>query len=214
MDAVIRKRRNRSRSAGRALKRQRKKLTPRERLGTWLWIIGTIPAYAGLFLVLGGAIYLPSAASAQRADVEVRQTGAPAIGEIVEIGRASTPHARPGGGSTTYFPVTEQVIRGVHTRTEWTRYASTDSGLWVVGRQLPLLYDMGGSTRMVIDAPEASALLGRKVRSFQLGLLYGAPASLVGFAMVYTGRRMNPDAREKRARARALRSKQLRRRTP
>ncbi|WP_146755213.1 hypothetical protein [Arthrobacter sp. AQ5-05] len=209
-----RRRRKRSRSAGRALKRQRKKLTPRERLGTWLWIIGTVPAHAGLFLVIGGAIHLPSAASAQRADVELRQSGAPATGEIVEIGRASTPRARPGGGSTTYYPVTEQVIGGRHTRTEWRRYASTDSGLRVVGRQLPLLYDVGGSTRMVIDTPEASALPGRKVRSFQLGLLYGAPASVVGFAMVYTGRRMNPDAREKRARARALRSKQLRRRTP
>ncbi|GAA1860905.1 hypothetical protein GCM10009715_05460 [Paeniglutamicibacter psychrophenolicus] len=179
-----------------------------------LWTIGLFPAYVGLLLVIGGAIYLPSAASAHRADVEVRQNGAPATGEIVEIGRASTPGGGRGGGSTTYYPVTEQEIRGVHTRTEWRHYASTESGLWVVGRQLPLLYDMGGSTRMVIDTPEASALLGRKVRSFQLGLLYGAPASVVGFGMVYTGRRMNPDAREKRARARALRSKQLRRRTP
>ncbi|MDQ0096195.1 hypothetical protein J2T21_004115 [Paeniglutamicibacter psychrophenolicus] len=180
----------------------------------WLWTIGLFPAHVGLFLVIGGVIYLPSAASAQRADVEVRQNGAPAIGEIVEIGRASTPHARPGGGSTTYYPVTEQEIRGVHTRTEWKHYDSTDSGLRVVGRQLPLLYDMGGSTRMVIDTPEASALPGRKARSFQLAMLIGAPASVAGFGMVYTGRHMNPDAREKRARARALRSRQLRRRTP
>lgn len=204
----------RNRTAARSKKRQRKKMTPRERLGKWLWMIGSFPAYAGLFLVIGGVIYLPSAASAQRADIEVHQHGAPAIGEVVGIGRASTPHARPGGGSTTYYPVTEQVIRGAHTTTEWKHYASTDSGLWAEGQKLPLLYDIGGSTRVVIDTPEASALLGRKARSFQRALLIGAPASVLGFAMVYTGRYMNPDAREKRRRARVLRSKQLRRRTP
>lgn len=214
MEAVRRKRRKRSRSAGRALKRQRKKLTPRQRLGVFLWTIGLLPAHVGLLLVIGGLIYLPSAASAQRADVEVRQNGAPATGEVVQIGRASTLSSGRSSGSTTYYPVTEQEIRGVQSRTEWKHYDSTDSGLWVVGQQLPLLYDMGGSTRMVIDTPEATALLGRKVSSFQRAMLIGAPASVVGFAVVYTDRRMNPDAREKRARARALRSKQLRRRTP
>lgn len=187
--------------------------TPRQRWGMCLWIIGILPAYAGLLLVVGGAIYLPSAASAQRDDIEVHQTGAPEIGEIVEIGRASTPSSGRGGGSRTYYPVTEQVIRGVQTTTKWTQYDTTDSGHWVEGQQLPLLYDTGPSTRMVIDTPEASGLLGKKVRSLQRAMLFGAPASVAGFAMIYTARRVDPDPREKRKRARALRSTQLRRRT-
>ncbi|AIY00074.1 hypothetical protein ART_0475 [Arthrobacter sp. PAMC 25486] len=119
--------------------RTHKKRTARQRLGSWLGILGCFAAFLGLFSLAVGTVYLPSALSAQRAEVELHQSGSPTAGVIVEIKRSSTPHARPGGGSTTYYPVTEPVTGG--QQTTWTRYQSTKEERWSVGQRLPLLYD-------------------------------------------------------------------------
>jgi len=184
-------------------KRPRRRISTQKRLSKWLGIIGYFPAYIGLLLVISGGVYLPSVLSTQRADAELHQTGAPAVGEIVEIKRASTPHARPGGGSTTYYPMTEQTIRGKQTSKNWTSYETTNPDRWVKGEALPLMYDTKKPKRMVIDTAEASQIIAKSVKSNQRQLLIGIPLAAAGVAMIFVGRRIDPDPRKKQKRAQA-----------
>jgi hypothetical protein len=178
-------------------------VSPRKRVSNWLRTVGVFAAYIGVFLFLFGVVYLPSALSAQRADVELRETGAPASGNVVEIERSSTPHARPGGGSATYYPRTEQVIAGGPSSTSWKRYQTTDADFWATGTQLPLLYDAASPDRMIIHTEEASRLLGRRIDSNQRLVLVGGPMGAVGFALLSAGRRIDP-VRRKRKRTKRL----------
>lgn len=187
--------------------RLRKKRTARQRLGTLVGILGYFAAFLGLFSLAVGAVYLPSALSAQRADVELRQGGSPTVGVVVEIKRSSTPHARPGGGSTTYYPVTEPATGG--EQTTWSQYQGTKEERWSVGQRLPLLYDPGKPERMVIDTPAATELLAGKVDSYQQQLLIGGVAAAVSVPLYMAAGRLDPSSRKKRKRTRKTVSPQI-----
>lgn len=186
------------RTGKRPKKNQRKVITPRQRLSFWLGLAATVAIFTGLFFVAEGGVYLPSAISAQTVDVDLHRIGVPATGTIIEVKRSSTPHTRPGGGSTTYYPVTVQDRDGGREPYTWARYQTTNPDLWVEGEQLAFLYDPNKPHRMVIDSPAASELLERKVRSNQQLLLIGVPGVLVGFALKYVSRRLDPKPRKKR----------------
>lgn len=167
----------------------------RQRLGFWLRLLGHFAAYVGVFTLLVCAIYMPGAVSAQRTDADLQERGEPAMGMVVEVKHGSTPHSRPGGVSTTYYPVTEQGAGGAQTT--WPKYQSTREGRWAVGQRLPLLYDPIKPSRMTIDTPEASELLTGKVDSYKRQLLLGSILTVVGVPLIFLARRLDPSPRPK-----------------
>ncbi|MGL3807928.1 DUF3592 domain-containing protein [Paeniglutamicibacter sp. R2-26] len=200
----MRKRQHKPGSNARSKKAAGPKSTPRQRAGLWVGIAGYALTLAAVTMLIGGAVYLPPVLSAQRAESDLLQNGAPATGLVVEIGRSSTPHSRPGGGSTTYYPVTVQGTDGVERTTRWPSYATRDSGLWVEGARLPLLYDPLDPERAVIASDAASQLIDGRVRLYQGAMLAGIPTAAAAAGLLIWGGRLNPRRGGKPKRSKSL----------
>lgn len=128
--------------------------------------------------------------------MQLQQFGESTVGEVLEVSWGSTPHGRPGGGRSTYRPVTDQLLGGVVVTKDWKDYASTRQGLWAVGQQLTLRYGPAKYRSVSIDTPESSGLLTNKVENHFLLLKGVFAATLVGPAVLIAARRIGPPRRK------------------